>query len=625
MRIAIGMLAGWAWAACSGAVDRSTSSDAGGSVDPGSRDASAPIEGGTGADRDAGGSDASAPITGVISGVLSIDPPAPELVIANGIAATAQFTAMLTTGDGAARDVTAETSFIVDGSFGVFTGNALTVSLAGQATVFAAFAGLSARAEVTARARSVRVDPSLPSTTPALFAGPDDASRAPQIVYPPAGTAMPRNLGDFELHWIDRHASTVFELSLRTELTDVRIYVPGGNGLPAQGPMASWSAFQPAEWLAPVGPATAVTYQVRGVDAAAPGSVGATPPVTVQLSSDAMEGGLYYWATISTTNVSGIFRHDMSRPGQPAEEFLTTNQTGGRCVACHVVSRDGAKLAVTYEDADLPGPATLIDVPTRALAPEVARWNFGTFTPDDTQLLAVEQGTLVVRDTATQAVLATMPTAPAQTWVTQPELSADGTQLVYVRPGLRGTDFEFKLGEIYVRSYDRATRTFGPERLLIGDGQNNFSPSWSPDGAWIAFNKTAATDTSYDDNLSSTWVVRADGAAPPIALALANQASGLTNSAVRWAPFAQTLGTTGEPMFWLTMSSKRDFGVRLRNTGLPQRGATGKRAQLWMTPVFPARAQAGQDPSLPAFRLPFQNLESSNQTAQWTERVVDGS
>jgi hypothetical protein len=290
-----------------------------------------------------------------------------------------------------------------------------------------------------------------------------------------------------------------------------------------------------------------------------------------------------------------------------------------------VVSRDGAKLAVTYEDADLPGPATLIDVPTRALAPEVARWNFGTFTPDDTQLLAVEQGTLVVRDTATQAVLATMPTAPAQTWVTQPELSADGTQLVYVRPGLRGTDFEFKLGEIYVRSYDRATRTFGPERLLIGDGQNNFSPSWSPDGAWIAFNKTAATDTSYDDNLSSTWVVRADGAAPPIALALANQASGLTNSAVRWAPFAQTLGTTGEPMFWLTMSSKRDFGVRLRNTGLPQRGATGKRAQLWMTPVFPARAQAGQDPSLPAFRLPFQNLESSNQTAQWTERVVDGS
>jgi hypothetical protein len=28
------------------------------------------------------------------------------------------------------------------------------------------------------------------------------------------------------------------------------------------------------------------------------------------------------------------------------------------------------------------------------------------------------------------------------------------------------------------------------------------------------------------------------------------------------------------------------------------------------------------DPSTPAFRLPFQNLDSSNQTAQWTQRVV---
>jgi len=86
----------------------------------------------------------------------------------------------------------------------------------------------------------------------------------------------------------------------------------------------------------------------------------------------------------------------------------------------------------------------------------------------------------------------------------------------------------------------------------------------------------------------------------------------------RWAPFAQTVGPNNEPMYWLTISSKRDFGVRLTNTGLSQ---PVKRAQIWMTPFFPMRA-ATQDPSARAFRLPFQNLESSNQTAQWTERVV---
>jgi len=59
--------------------------------------------------------------------------------------------------------------------------------------------------------------------------------------------------------------------------------------------------------------------------------------------------------------------------------------------------------------------------------------------------------------------------------------------------------------------------------------------------------------------------------------------------------------------------------VRLLNTGLAQRA---KRAQLWMTAFFPARAAQRQDPSVPAFRLPFQNLDSSNHIAQWTERVL---
>jgi dipeptidyl aminopeptidase/acylaminoacyl peptidase len=208
--------------------------------------------------------------------------------------------------------------------------------------------------------------------------------------------------------------------------------------------------------------------------------------------------------------------------------------------------------------------------------------------------------------------------------VSHPELSPDGTQLAYVSIPFEGrnTDIEFKLGRIYVRSYDQANQTFGSERPLVADGQNNFSPSWSPDGAWIAFNKVIADSFNYDDSSSATWAVKADGSQPPIALARANQAAGLTNSSVRWTPFAQTLGEAKEPMFWLTMSSKRDFGVTLRNTGKAQRGSTGKRAQLWMTPFFPARAAQGTDPSVPAFRLPFQNLDSSNHIAQWTERVV---
>jgi len=230
-----------------------------------------------------------------------------------------------------------------------------------------------------------------------------------------------------------------------------------------------------------------------------------------------------------------------------------------------------------------------------------------------------------VRDAATQQVQATMTTTPANIWVAQPDLSPDGTQLVYVRhyaPVSPRNEIDFSHGSIYVRSYDPGTRSFGPERVLVSDTNNNFYPSWSPDGTWIAFNRSDGNFPSFDDNTSAVWVVKADGSQPPIQLASANQGTLLTNSGVRWAPFAQTLAGTREPMFWLTMSSKRNFGVRWSNDGRPQRGTTGKRAQQWMTPFFPARAALGRDPSAPAFRLPFQNLDTSNLTAQWTERIV---
>lgn len=574
-----------------------------------------------------GGGDDGGEMGGVDGGVearptaLVIEPASCDLVIDNGAAAHQRFTATATFSDGSRRDVTAAARFRVDMALGAFDGNQLAMAAAGKTLIAASYEAVTGTAMVTARIHSVRVDPALPAGTVDLFGGADNGL-APQIVYPPAGAVMPRNLGDFEIHWTDGNGSDVFEIALRSELADVRVYVPGGNGLPQQGPMASWAAFRPDEWLAAVGNATTVTFQVRGARSTARAGAGAAPARTVTLTNQAMDGGLYYWAGATAATAIGVFRHDMTRPGQPAEEYLTTAKTGGRCIACHVLSRDGTKMAITYQDSPgPPGLATIVDVATATVAPQVMRSNFGTFTPDSTQLLAVDHGVLSVRDSATQAVLATMPTTPVNAWVTHPDLSADGRKLVYVRPNLSGTDWEFKEGRIYTRTYDQATRTFGPEQEIVNDGANNYYPSWSPDGNWILFTKSAA-GTSYDNNSGTVWVVKGDGSQAPIRLTAANQSLGVTDSWARWAPFQQTVGSPEEPIFWITLSSKRDFGVRLRNVDKPQRGNTGKRAQLWMTPFFPARAAQGGDPSLAPFRLPFQNLESSNHITQWTERVV---
>jgi hypothetical protein len=151
-----------------------------------------------------------------------------------------------------------------------------------------------------------------------------------------------------------------------------------------------------------------------------------------------------------------------------------------------VLSRDGTRMAVTYDGGNY--DATMVDVATATVAPATEQWNFGTFTPDSAQFLSVEKGILVVRNSMTQGVLATMTSA---TYVSHPDLSPDGKRLVYDTNPNRDYDWQFDNGAIYTRTYDQATRTFGPEQPLVNDGNNNFYPTWSPDGNWIAVKRGA--------------------------------------------------------------------------------------------------------------------------------------
>jgi hypothetical protein len=535
---------------------------------------------------------------------LSVNPPASELLILDGVPAREDFTATLTYPDGESRDVTSEVRFSVDTGYGSFAGPTLSMTGAGKTQVLALWSDKVASAMVIARLRNVRVDPSLPAGAAGWFNNPEDPLRAPTVVYPPENVAMPRNLGDFEVHWTDAR-NDVFEVSLKTEFADVRAIVPGNAGMQPQG---KWMEFLAAEWLAAVGYEQTVSYQVRGVESSNPTVVGATAPRLVKLSSEQMLGGLYYWAAAAENNGPyGIFRHDMNNPGQPAEQYYTTAQTSGRCVACHVLSRDGTRMALTFDGGD--GAATLVDVASKAAQPSTRGWNFGTFSADGSKFLAVKTGVLTVLDSTTQGQLATM---TASGYVSHPDMSADGTRLVYVQKQSNTSDWDFGGGRILTRSFDAATNTFGPEHMLVSDSNNNFYPSYSPDGQWVLFNR-APSGSSYNNPNASLWVVKADGSLPPVELIGANGAMGLTNSWGRWAPFAQTMGANAEPMFWITVSSARDFGVRLTNL---------KRPQLWMTPFFPDRASAQTDPSAPAFRLPFQNIDSNNHIAQWTEQIV---
>src|SRR3569832_2260405 len=162
-------------------------------------------------------------------------------------------------------------------------------------TVSGVYSDKQNSAVVIVHANGIRVDPTLPPNTTDLFSGTEVPGRAPNVVYPPADVVMPRNLGDFETHWTDANGNDIFEISLHTDLSDVRVYVPGGNGDAAAGPEPSWSAFLAAEGGAAVGGGAAGAGRGRGGRGAGPArGGGAGGPRRGERAGEGRNGGSDY-------------------------------------------------------------------------------------------------------------------------------------------------------------------------------------------------------------------------------------------------------------------------------------------------------------------------------------------
>lgn len=549
-------------------------------------------------------------------GTLEVHPAEATLMVRDGGPALQPFTALLRHADGTAEDVTARTRFtLAEVLLGRFDGARLAAAgmRGGEGTVRAAFEGLSATARVTVHVEHVRVAAAAPPDAPALLAtAAEDPALVPTIEYPATGTIVPPNLGDFEVHWTARQDADLFEVAMTARHAAVRLYVPGtpASAAPNAG---AWVTLLPEEWglLQRSSRGEPLTITVRGMHVARPDRAGTAEAITVHITDEDMQGGIYYWAARASNGAGGIYRHDMSRAGEAAEPFYTIEQTPERrCVGCHTLSRDGTRMAVTYDGGN--HSATILDVATRAelLPLDTYYWNFATFTPDGAHLLTSYDGALTLRDATTGEVVSRV---DGVGYGTHPDFSPAGDAVVFVEVDARGShrDWSFGGGSIHTVSFDPRTNTFGTPTPLVESEDNDFYPSWSPDGQWILFNR--ASENAYDAGSATLWVVKADGSMPPVRLDAPDIGPGLTNAWARWAPFEQTLGSAREPLLWFTFSSKRDFGLRLVGADRPQ---------IWMAPFFPARARRGESASAPAFRLPIQSVDSSNHIAQWTERVV---
>jgi hypothetical protein len=450
----------------------------------------------------------------------------------------------------------------------------------------------------------VIVDPSAPDDAPDQFGGATPGGAAPTLVYPPTETMVPPNLNTMEVHYLPGGTNTLFELRLTGTNAAFLIYF-------ACTPLAQGCVWEPSQavWdmLAAGGRGDdPMTWQIRGLDPAT-GLVGSSEERTLQFAIDDLLGGIYYWAAGN----GAIMRYEFGRRGQSAERFLGVAESPGatQCVGCHALSRDGTRIAVGL-DAPLPSISSMFVVETRtqlwrapmtSFPPGPGGANFFTFSPDNQWLLSSDGQTLVLREAETGANPMTVVTN-----ATMPDWSPDGSSVVFARAGMQipAANPGVARGSLVLVP----TSSWMGETSLVASGNtsNNYYPSFSPDGQWVMFNRSANLDSSFDAPDAKVMVVPASGG-QPVSLDRATSTNG--DSWPKWAPFVHQY-RSGSVM-WLTFSSRRAYGLRSSGT-----------SQIWMAAFDPSRVAAGQDPSFAAFWLPFQDAASGNHIAQWVDNVV---
>jgi hypothetical protein len=492
----------------------------------------------------------------------------------------------------------------------------------------------------------------VPSNAGSILSGaPDVPSRNPLLVYPNDGTLFPPNVTGIEIHFLPGANNTLFEVSFGGKLSTVNAFVrctaPAGiNGCIYLPDPTLWQAVASANRGQ-----GAVSLTVRGTDDNGT-SAGTSSTFTMLFAKDDIAGALYYW---TTSGKSAIMRWDFAGSTAAAMPYLTPTNTDGRtCVGCHALAPDGSKL-VASAGGQNDGRLLLWSVSGNAAMkpfPLTQKSQFESWNADGTQFVGVYGDSLpkhtgpedlMLFDGTSGQVTGTIPLGGQR--ADHPDWSKNTggpDTIVYtsIDPTAPTTDQKPAMGAIdYVQM---AGGTWGPPQELVPAqlGLNRYYPAISPDGQTVVYDESTCTNgtptmgavpdpscNADTDPTATMFVVPLSGGTPmPLTRAnspgIADQnATALTNSFPRWAPFIQKLDETNS-LIWLTFSSTRQYGLRAPPASTADTTETRTGTLIWMVGINPT--VGSNDPSYPAFCLPFQDVTTSNHIAQWAKYFIMG-
>lgn len=608
--------------------------------------------GGAGGEADAEGSGGDA-LEGLEE--IAIEPAAATVVTEDGEPGTESFSAIGTFEGGAEREISEHASFSVEDSrLGSFSGSRFESGTrqGGVTEVVASAAGHEARADLTVRLVAERTDPraDVPDEPGDDFDDADeDPALAPEIVYPVSEVLVPPNIEALEVHLLPSGGAELFEISFTSETTEVSIYTdcvePVGGGCVYTPEQELWRQ------IASSNRGGAVEVGARAADA---GAVGAAESKPLGFAADDIRGAIYYWTTseiIEDDEPTGIMRYDFASGPDEPEVFLDPSDTDGNCVGCHSLSPDGSKM---FTSAGGDGGQVLL---TRVATGEsivdfdsTPRSAYGAWNPDGDRFA----GTYSLEDQDEEqdgwlsydlnifhgedgAHLETIDLGgtPDQP-ISQPDWSPQGDQIAFIHMGAVGGSQVGGSGthafavQASIGVIEREGDGWSDPDFLTDppEGENTYFPAFNPEGDLLAFNRSSCPDGengsecyAHGDPNAALFVTRPAPDAEEVELARANEPGPMDetdvvmNSFPKWPPFTfEGTDEFGGGQQWLSFASDRQYGLREPGDDIG--------TLIWMSAIDPERARDGEDPSYPAFALPFQDPTTDNRSAQWTQTTV---